>query len=47
MRFILAKVLWHFDLSLDEKTVGDWSDSKAYILWERKPLWVKLTVAQR
>ena len=49
MRLILAKVLWNFDLSLDEVKmkqqdgIGDWFDQRVFILWEKKPLWVKLT----
>lgn len=43
MRLILAKVLFNFDLTLDEKT-GDWTGvQKTFVLWEKPPLWVKLT----
>src|SRR2546423_11613776 len=42
MRVILAKVLFHFDLELDEGKTGQWLDQKVYILWEKVPLWVKL-----
>jgi cytochrome P450 len=41
MRLILAKILYNFDLELDEKT-GDWTDQKVFILWEKHPLLVKL-----
>lgn len=48
MRLILAKVLWNFDLSLDEERMRrdgtpDWLKQRAFALWEKKPLWVKLT----
>lgn len=43
MRLILAKVLYNFDLTLDEKT-GDWTGvQKTYVLWEKPSLWVNLT----
>lgn len=42
MRLILAKVLYNFDLELDEKT-GNWTESQhSYALWEKPPLWVHL-----
>ncbi|KAK5123311.1 hypothetical protein LTR85_002742 [Meristemomyces frigidus] len=47
MRLILAKVLWHFDLTLDEERTGDWFDQKAWLLWFKKPLYVKLSAAKR
>jgi averantin hydroxylase len=42
MRLILAKVLYNFDLELDDR-VGDWMDQKVFVLWEKHPLWVKVT----
>ena len=42
MRLILAKVLWHFDLTLDEKKTGDWLDQKCWGLWLKNPLYVTL-----
>lgn len=41
MRTILAKILWHFDVQLDERS-ADWENSKSYIVWEKGPLWLKL-----
>ncbi|KJK60354.1 Cytochrome P450 [Aspergillus parasiticus SU-1] len=41
MRTILAKILWHFDVQLDERS-ADWANSKSYIVWEKGPLWLKL-----
>ncbi|KAL1961979.1 hypothetical protein VTN77DRAFT_714 [Rasamsonia byssochlamydoides] len=42
MRLILAKVLWHFDLSLCEESVN-WTDQKIFTIWEKNPLMVRLT----
>lgn len=43
MRLILAKVLWHFDLELDE-TCQDWAESqRTFALWEKPPLLVRLS----
>ena len=42
MRLILAKVLWNFDLELDERS-RRWRDHmKLFILWEKPPMYVKL-----
>ncbi|RAL08505.1 cytochrome P450 [Aspergillus homomorphus CBS 101889] len=41
MRIILAKVLYHFDLSLAPESV-DWNKQKVFSLWEKKPLMVQL-----
>lgn len=45
MRLILAKVLWHFDLSLCDES-ADWADQKVYMLWEKKPLMVRLAARE-
>ena len=42
MRSILARLLWHFDLTLCEESRG-WENQKAYLLWDKPPLWVKLS----
>jgi averantin hydroxylase len=48
MRLILAKVLWNFDLELDEQRCGEWMKcQKIYFLWEKPPLWVKLTAVKK
>lgn len=49
MRLMAAKVLYHFDLVLDG---GDdegrrWTDQKAYVLWEKKPLMCRMVEVQR
>ncbi|KAL7944168.1 cytochrome P450 [Trichoderma barbatum] len=47
MRLVLAKVIFNFNLELDEKRSGDWvSEQKIYAMWEKGPLWVKLTSAK-
>ncbi|KAL2128590.1 hypothetical protein VTI74DRAFT_8957 [Chaetomium olivicolor] len=48
MRLILAKILWNFDLELDEaKMQGrDWlGEQGVWILWHKAPLWVRLSEA--
>jgi len=42
MRLILAKLLYNFDLELEADRTGDWADTKTFVLWEKKPLWVKV-----
>ncbi|USP79002.1 hypothetical protein yc1106_06276 [Curvularia clavata] len=43
MRVILARLLWSFDLALkDPSDVWDWGEQSTYILWDKKPLEVKL-----
>ena len=41
MRLILASVLLNFNLELADDTV--WTDQDVYILWDKKPLMIKLT----
>ncbi|KAE8151798.1 cytochrome P450 [Aspergillus avenaceus] len=38
---MLARLLWSFDLHLSEEC-HDWDDQSAYIVWEMKPLLVRL-----
>jgi averantin hydroxylase len=46
MRLILSKVLYSFDLELDEERTGDWTGvQKTFILWEKGPLWVNIKEA--
>ena len=42
MRFILSKVIFIFDLELDEARCSDWPDQKIFSLWEKGPFCVKL-----
>ncbi|KAL8905669.1 MAG: hypothetical protein Q9207_002483 [Kuettlingeria erythrocarpa] len=41
MRSILARMLWHFDIQLEEES-QDWTEQKEYALWDKPPLWVRL-----
>ncbi|CAL8574905.1 hypothetical protein XPA_000851 [Xanthoria parietina] len=41
IRSILARVLWNFDLQLDEAT-RNWEDQGEYVIWDKPPLWVRL-----
>jgi hypothetical protein len=41
MRLVLASVLLHFDLELCDEA-EDWLNQDVYILWDKKPLHVKL-----
>ncbi|CAG7919698.1 unnamed protein product [Penicillium olsonii] len=39
---ILALLIWNFDLELSEDC-SDWADQRAFIIWDKGPLWVRLT----
>jgi hypothetical protein len=43
MRLILARLIWNFDLVLDEKSRRWVEELKMFLLWEKQPLFVKLT----
>ncbi|KAE9964642.1 hypothetical protein EG328_010294 [Venturia inaequalis] len=43
MRIILARLLFDFDLELDERSRSWTRGMKAFVLWEKPSLWVKLT----
>lgn len=44
MRIIMARLLWEFDLALEdeEEMNGGWRDQKVRIFWDKKPLMVRL-----
>jgi len=42
MRLILARLLWNFNLELDERSLTWAQGMKMYLLWEKVPLYVKL-----
>ncbi|CAG8977132.1 hypothetical protein HYALB_00003353 [Hymenoscyphus albidus] len=42
MRLVLARVLWAFDLELQPES-KNWIDQRAFALWEKPPLMVKIT----
>ena len=41
MRSILARVLWNFDMQIDQASQG-WIEQKEYTLWDKPSLWVRL-----
>lgn len=41
MRIIAAMLLWNYDLELSPES-KNWIDQKAYILWDKPVLMVKL-----
>lgn len=43
-RVTLARMIWNFDMELMPESL-DWSKQKVFLLWEKRPLYVKLTVA--
>jgi len=45
MRVMLARVIWAFDLRLDEAS-RDWTDQSCYIVWSKTPLMIHLTPRQ-
>lgn len=42
MRLIAAKILWSFDMVLDQNS-SEWNIQKSYNIWEKKPLLVRLS----
>ncbi|KAK7752081.1 hypothetical protein SLS62_006047 [Diatrype stigma] len=47
MKIIVARLVWHFDVEMEDSDEDDWFDQKVYTIWEKKPLWVKLHPVQR
>ncbi|KXT05512.1 hypothetical protein AC578_3736 [Pseudocercospora eumusae] len=45
-RLVTAKLLWHFDMELDGDHATWVDDARFYILWQLKPLKLKLTPVQ-
>ncbi|CAF9926361.1 hypothetical protein IMSHALPRED_006941 [Imshaugia aleurites] len=43
MRLILAHLLWHFEFEAED-SAWNWEDQKTWILWEKKPLKVKIRI---
>lgn len=41
MRIIMANILWHFDLELCPES-NSWLDQKAFIIWHKPALMVKV-----
>lgn len=46
MRLILAQVLWNFDMELAPES-DNWASQKIFSLWQKGPLYVKLTPVVR
>lgn len=46
LRLILAKLLWSFDLELDERSRGWMEQQKVFLLWEKGPLYVRIKRAE-
>jgi cytochrome P450 len=43
MRLIMANLLWHFDVEVaEEMSGGDWLDQTTHLVWDKKPLLVKI-----
>jgi versicolorin B desaturase len=45
VRLTLAKVLWHFDITLDNERTGDFLDQKIWSIWAKRELYMKLKTA--
>lgn len=41
MRLILAKIIWNFDMTLEERS-KTWIQQSVYTLWDKPPLYVKI-----
>ncbi|KAI5202588.1 benzoate 4-monooxygenase cytochrome P450 [Aureobasidium subglaciale] len=46
MRLLLSMTLFHFDLTLENES-ADWSNQKIFLLWDKKPLMVRLRAVSR
>jgi len=47
MKVIIARLVWNFDLVLQPES-HSWPDNqKAFIVWEKGPLWVQLKQVER
>ena len=44
MRLILAKMMWHFDMSLCPES-ENWNRQKVFLMWEKRPLMVKMELS--
>lgn len=47
MRLILAKMLWHFDFELADPTEDWYAGLRAFMVWERGSLRIRLKVVKR
>jgi len=46
MKLILARIIYNFDLELVNKQ-DDWFNQNTFVLWDKKPLMVKINERQR
>jgi hypothetical protein len=46
MRLIVAKLIWNFDMELQQES-QNWTNQLTYNLWSKGELRVKLTPAER
>jgi hypothetical protein len=46
MRSIMVRILWNFDLKLIDESY-DWMDQKTFVVWDKTPLDVKLSLEKR
>ncbi|KAK6603848.1 cytochrome P450 [Botrytis cinerea] len=46
MRLIIARILWEFDIEMCDG-MENWSDVKIFLVWDKKPLPVRLTPVPR
>lgn len=42
MKLIIAKMIWSFEFELADRNKQDWTEQKAWLSYERGPLWVKI-----
>lgn len=42
---VLGKLLWNFDLQLSQDS-SNWDNQRAYLIWDKDPLMVKLVRRQ-
>ena len=42
LRLMLAKVLWHYDLTIDGNKTGDFLDQKIWSIWAKRELWMQI-----
>jgi len=47
MKVILARLIWAFDIALQPECRGWPDEQKAFIVWEKDPLWVQLKEVER
>jgi len=42
MNLTLAKLILNFDMEPSAKTIGDWTDTKVWLVHEKSPMYVKI-----